>query len=154
MRPSLSVSLLAVFAAISISACSKSSTSSNNSADQAAAASASSADNISSPAPAAPATAGAAPPVYPGAAQSAKPKGVADGAPPEAKAYSTTDDLAKVRAWYKVALRGAPELGAPDNDKTTDAFIVGRGKAGMVVILQSAGGKTWIIIGPVRLEHS
>jgi hypothetical protein len=148
MRRTLSASLLAILAAISISACSKSSTSSNNSSDQTAAASAAPADNMSPPADSAPATAGSVPPIYPGATESARPKGVIDGAPPEAKAYVTADDFTKVRAWYRAALKGARELGALDNSKTHDVFLTALGKTGRVVALQTTAGKTWIVIGP------
>ena len=100
----------------------------------------------------APADAGttSAPPVYPGAAAGTRPKGVADGAPSTVKAYLTPDGMATVRTWYKDHLKGASEIGAPDNDKTKDVFLVGQGPSGEVVMLQSVGGKTWIVIGPPK----
>lgn len=58
--------------------------------------------------------------------------------------------MVTVRTWYKDHLKGASEIGAPDNDKTKDVFLVGQGPSGEVVMLQSVGGKTWIIIGPPK----
>jgi hypothetical protein len=84
--------------------------------------------------------------MYPGAAAAARPKGVADGAPPSAKAYATSDDFGKVRTWYQTNMKGVPELGA--NDKTKDVFLLGKGKTASVLMLQTASGKTWIITGP------
>ncbi|HZY95765.1 MAG TPA: hypothetical protein VFE35_01550 [Candidatus Cybelea sp.] len=97
-----------------------------------------------------PATAGGtAPPVYPGAVASARPAGVGLKAPPaNAKTYVTSDDFAKVKAWYKAHLKGAQEMAQPGMEKTEDAFLVGSGASGMVVMVQSYKGKTWIIIGP------
>ena len=88
--------------------------------------------------------------MYPGAAAGPRPKGVADGAPSTVKAYLTPDGMTTVRTWYKDHLKGASEIGAPDNDKTKDVFLVGQGPSGQVVMLQSVGGKTWIIIGPPK----
>jgi hypothetical protein len=97
------------------------------------------------PAPAA----GTAPPVYPGAVASARPAGVGFKAPPpQAKTYVTSDDFAKVKAWYKAQLKGAQEMAQPGMEKTEDAFLVGEVSSGMVVMIQSYKGKTWIIIGP------
>jgi cytoskeletal protein RodZ len=169
MRPTLPLSLLAVVAAIGISACSNSSNAAANSTDQNAATSAAAdngaasdntaasdnaaaSDNTAANAAAstAPADAGttAAPPVYPGATAGTRPKGVADGAPPQVKAYVTADGMVTVRTWYKAHLKGASELGAPDNDKNKDVFLVGQGPSGQVVMLQNVGGKTWVVIGP------
>jgi predicted lipid-binding transport protein (Tim44 family) len=169
MRQILSMSLLAIVAAISVSACSSSSNASNNAADATATAAAADNSAATNAAPtdntaassdntaasdnaAAPAASdsGAATvtvaPIYPGAAEGARPKGVADGAPPSAKAYSTSDDLGKVRAWYQSNMKGVPELGA--NEKAKDLFLLGKGKTASVLMLQTAGGKTWIITGP------
>jgi hypothetical protein len=89
----------------------------------------------------------AAPPVYPGATLSKKPELVAASSSPHAKAYVSSDGLAKVIAWYKSALPNANEMSDP-NDKTTDVFMIPGGKTGMVVVVQTYGGKTWIVIGP------
>jgi hypothetical protein len=90
---------------------------------------------------------GTAPPVYPGATLSKKPALVAASSSPHAKAYVSTDGLAKVIAWYKSALPDADEMSDP-SDKTTDVFMVHGGTSGMVVVVQAYGGKTWIVIGP------
>jgi hypothetical protein len=91
-----------------------------------------------------------APPVYPGAALGTRPAGLADNAkvPPQAKSYSTSDSFAKVKAWYKAHLKGAIELPEPGHETTQDAFLVGQPQHGMVVLIKSFKGKTWIVIGP------
>ena len=165
MRRTLPLTLLAVVAAVGISACSNSANTAANATDSNAAVSSAAADNsaasdntassdnaANTAASTAPADAGttSAPPVYPGAAAGTRPKGVADGAPSTVKAYLTPDGMATVRTWYKDHLKGASEIGAPDNDKTKDVFLVGQGPSGEVVMLQSVGGKTWIIIGPPK----
>ncbi len=165
MRRTLPLALLAAIAAIGISACSNSSNAAANATDQNAATSSAAADNTAtdntatgnaaasdnSAASTAPADAGAAAaPVYPGAAMEPRPKGVADGAPSTVKAYLTPDGMVTVRTWYKAHLKGASEMGAPDNDKNKDVFLVGQGATGQVVMLQSVGGKTWVIIGPPK----
>jgi hypothetical protein len=92
---------------------------------------------------------GAAPPVYPGAVPATRPSGVAFKAPPsQAKTYVTEDSFAKVKAWYQAHLKGAPELQQPGMQKTEDAFLVGKAESGMVVMVESYKGKTWIVIGP------
>jgi hypothetical protein len=91
----------------------------------------------------------AAPPVYPGAVAASRPPGVGFKAPPpSAKTYVTSDDFAKVKAWYKAHLKGAPELAKPGMEKTEDAFLVGNPGSGLAVLIQSYHGKTWIVIGP------
>ena len=93
--------------------------------------------------------AGTAPPIYPGAVASARPAGVGLKAPPaSAKTYVTSDDFEKVKAWYKAHLKGAQEMAQPGMEKTEDAFLVGQASSGMVVMVQSYKGKTWIVIGP------
>ena len=93
----------------------------------------------------------AAVPVYPGAVASARPAGVGLGAPPpSAKTYVTSDNFAKVKAWYRAHLKGAQELAQPGMEKTEDAFLVGRAKSGLVIMVQSYQGKTWIIVGPPK----
>ena len=88
-------------------------------------------------------------PVYPGAVASTRPAGVGVKAPPHnAKTYVTSDSFAKVKAWYQQHLKGAPEMARPGMEKTEDAFLVGRGASGAVVMVQSYKGKTWIVIGP------
>jgi hypothetical protein len=149
MRRTLPLSLLAVVAAIGISACSNSSNAAATSTDQNAATSSAAADNTAADNTSATDDTGAAP-VYPGATMGPRPKGVADGAPPTVKAYLTPDGMATVRTWYKARLKGASEMGAPNNDKTKDVFLVGQGATGQVVMLQSVGAKTWVIIGPPK----
>lgn len=99
-----------------------------------------------------PASAGgtaAGPPVYPGAVAGTRPAGVGLKAPPPgSKTYVTSDDFARVKVWYKAHLTGAAELAQPGMEKTEDAFLVGHGASGMVVMIQSYKGKTWIVIGP------
>jgi hypothetical protein len=88
-------------------------------------------------------------PVYPGAVAATRPAGVGFKAPPpQAKTYVTPDDFAKVKAWYKTHLKGAQEVAKPGMEKTEDAFLVGSAGSGMVVMIQSYKGKTWIVIGP------
>jgi hypothetical protein len=86
-------------------------------------------------------------PVYPGATLSKKPDMVAASSSPQAKAYVSPDDFAKIVAWYKSALPDASEVSDP-NDKTTDVFMMPGGKSGVVVVIQAYGGETWIVIGP------
>jgi hypothetical protein len=91
----------------------------------------------------------ATPPVYPGATAATRPAGVGMKAPPpQAKTYVTSDSFAKVKAWYQAHLKGAQELAQPGMEKTEDAFLVGQADSGMVVLVQSYKGKTWIVIGP------
>jgi hypothetical protein len=89
-------------------------------------------------------------PVYPGAVASALPEGVGlkRPPPPQAKTYATSDSFAKVKAWYQAHLNGAQELPEPGMEKIEDAFLVGNFQSGMVVMIESYKGKTWIIIGP------
>lgn len=90
-----------------------------------------------------------APPVYPNAVPGKRPAGVGFHVPPASvKAYSTTDDFAKVKTWYRVHLQGASEMPQGGMEKTEDAFLVGHGKSAMVVMIQRYRGKTWILIGP------
>jgi hypothetical protein len=91
-----------------------------------------------------------APPVYPGAVASARPAGVGleKAPPPQAKTYVTADNFAAVKAWYKAHLENAQELQQPGMEASEDAFLVGDASSGMVVMIQSYEGKTWIIIGP------
>jgi hypothetical protein len=153
MRPILSASLMAIVAAVSISACSSSSNSSNastdtNSATSAAAdnsATSSAADNSA----AAPADAGAAAApadvaVYPGATEGTPP-GASGTPPPGVKGYSTPDGAAKVMAWYKDNLKGAK---AVTSSADGGIFMVGDTKTGTAIMIQSMGGKTWIVSGP------
>jgi len=154
MRRTLPLALLAIVASIAISACSNSSNAANatdqNAATSSAAADNTATDNTAATDNAAPGDTTAAAPVYPGATMGPRPKGVADGAPPTVKAYVTPDGMATVQTWYKAHLKGASEMGAPNNDKTKDVFLVGQGATGQVVMLQSVGGKTWVIIGPPK----
>jgi hypothetical protein len=145
--------LLAILV-IGISACTKSSSSSANAADQtatstAAADNVTSSDNAASPAPARASGESGTPPIYPGAVPGARPQGVGLKAPPaRVKAYSTADDFATVKAWYQAHLKGASEMAQPGMEKTEDAFLVGQGPSGVVVMIQNFKGKTWILIGP------
>jgi hypothetical protein len=69
----------------------------------------------------------------------------ADAPPPGAKAYSTTDPVAKIRAWYKANLKN------PKVDGDTDAgasYSVGDPKTGMTVMILPHGDKTFILLGP------
>lgn len=91
----------------------------------------------------------AAPPVYPGAVAGTRPSGVGFKAPPpQSKTYVTSDDFAKVKAWYQAHLKGAQEMAEPGMEKTEDAFLTGHGASAMAVMIQSYKGKTWIVIGP------
>jgi|GEM_PF-2986420 len=94
--------------------------------------------------------AGEDPPVYPGAVASARPAGVGlKTAPPRtAKTYVTSDSFTTVKAWYHAHLKGAQEMQQPGMEKIEDAFLVGNFQSGMVVMVESYQGKTWIIIGP------
>jgi len=88
-------------------------------------------------------------PVYPGAVPGTRPEGVGlKIPPPEVKAYVTSADFATVKAWYQAQLKGATELQQPGMEKTEDAFLVGTAENGVVVMMQSFKGKTWILIGP------
>ncbi len=160
MRATFTTLLLAVLATVSIAACSKSSSSTASSTDQSATTATASADAVSSDnaassdgaasaAPAAATGAAGTPPVYPGALPAVRPEGVGMKAPPaKVKTYSTPDDFAKVKAWYQAQLKGASEMQQPGMAKTEDAFLVGQAGSGMVVLIQSFKGKTWILIGP------
>jgi hypothetical protein len=97
----------------------------------------------------APCSASVTAPVYPGAVPGTRPQGVGLKAPPaQVKAYSTPDAFATVKAWYQSHLKDAAELQQPGMQKTEDAFLVGTGDNGVVVMIQSFKGKTWILIGP------
>jgi hypothetical protein len=177
MRAILPTSLLAIVAAISLSACSgaannaadnsatsaatsdnaaastatsdNSAASSDNSATSAASDNSAASTNAASDNSAASGAAAGPPPVYPGATEGARPAGVASGAPASVKAYSTSDDFAKVTAWYRANLKGAGELPPSGKDKDKDVFLVGKATSGgSIVMIQTAGGKTWIVIGP------
>jgi hypothetical protein len=131
--------LLAVLSAVSICAV----------ASPAAAGNVAASDNAASPVPTAAGGAAETPPVYPGAVPGVRPEGVGLKVPPsQVKAYSTSDDFATVQAWYRAQLKGAPEVAQPGMEKTEDAFLVGHGASGAVVVIQSFQGKTWILIGP------
>jgi hypothetical protein len=93
--------------------------------------------------------AASAPPVYPGAVATTRPAGVAMKAPPsQAKTYVTADSFTQVKSWYQAHLKGAQEMQQPGMEKTEDAFLVGNAASGMVVLVQSYKGKTYIVIGP------
>lgn len=88
-------------------------------------------------------------PVYPGAVATARPAGVGlKTPPPQSKTYVTSDSFTTVRAWYRTHLNGAQELQQPGMEKTEDAFLVGKAQSGVVVLVQSYNGKTYIVIGP------
>jgi hypothetical protein len=162
MRPILSASLMAILAAISISACSNSSSAANTADNAAAAAdnsaaaannSAAAADNSAANADNSAATtdnsAAAAPAagdasVYPGA-KTDTPPGASGTPPPGVAGYSTTDGLDKVEAWYTANLKG----GKVASKSALGEFItVGDAKTGTVVMIQSASGKVYIVTGP------
>jgi hypothetical protein len=91
----------------------------------------------------------AAVPVYPGAVAATRPASVGfKKPPPQAKTYVTSDSFEKVKAWYRAHLNGATEMQQPGMEKTEDAYLVGKPGSGMVVMIQSYKGKTWIVIGP------
>jgi hypothetical protein len=145
MRPIVSTALMAILAAISISACSSSSNASNSAADSSAssdngAASGMSADNSA----AAPAAATADVPLYPGAVADSLPA-KAGTPPPGGKAYSTADAPAKVQAWYTANVKNAVLKGTTP---TGSMFLIGDAKTGTVVMVQADSGKTWILTGP------
>jgi hypothetical protein len=154
MRPIATTSLLAILAAISISACSNSSNASNNTA---ATASSAAADNSSMSsaasdngatadnAAAAPAAAAAGDvPLYPGAVADTLPA-AAGSPPPGGKSYSTADTPAKVQAWYTANVKNAVLKGSTP---TGSMFLIGDMKTGTVIMVQSDSGKTWILTGP------
>ena len=92
------------------------------------------------------------PPVYPGAVAATRPAGVGFKAPPaEAKTYATSDTFPIVKSWYQAHLNGAHEVQQPGMEQTEDAFLVGTATSGTVVLVQSYGGKTYIVIGPPLL---
>ena len=171
MRAILTASLIAALTATALAGCSSSSSSANSAttstasdnsaaADNTAASTESdnTADNTASDNTASDNTASGAgaassdasnPPVYPGAVEGTRPAGVGLKAPPHGvKSYSTSDDFAKVKAWYHDQLKGAMEVSQPGMEKTEAAFLVGQAASGKVVMVQSYQGKTWILIGP------
>jgi hypothetical protein len=147
MRPIVSTSLMAILAAISISACSSSSNASNNVADSsttsAAADNSMSSDNSADNSAAAPAAATDVP-LYPGAVADSLPA-KAGTPPPGGKAYSTADAPAKVQAWYTANVKNAVLKGSTP---TGSMFLIGDAKTGTVVMVQADSGKTWILTGP------
>jgi ABC-type Fe3+-hydroxamate transport system substrate-binding protein len=157
MRPFLSASLMAIVAVVSISACSSSSNSSTNSADNSATTTSAAADNsatttdnsaASGDTSAAAAPAGAN--VYPGA-KTDTPPGASGTPPPGVAGYSTTDGPDKVTAWYKANLAGAKLV---TSSAQGSVFQSGDTKTGTLVMIQAAGGKTYIITGPASaLAH-
>ena len=99
------------------------------------------------PAPVAASGGSGAPPLYPGATPAHAPAGLGEKAlPVTAKVYTTSDGFAKVKAWYKSKLNGAPEMSQPGKEATQDAFLLRHAKTAMVVLIQSVNGKTWIAI--------
>ena len=89
------------------------------------------------------------PPVYPGAQATTRPAGVGFKAPPaQAKTYVTPDSVTAVKAWYRAHLSSAQEVQEPGMEATEDAFLVGNAASGMIVLVQSYQGKTYIIMGP------
>jgi hypothetical protein len=154
MRPIVSTSLMAILAAISITACSSSSNASNGAADSSAssaaadnsassdngAASGMSADNSA----AAPAAAAGDVPLYPGAVTDSLPA-KAGSPPPGGKSYSTADAPAKVQAWYTANVKNAVLKGSTP---TGSMFLIGDAKTGTIVMVQADSGKTWILTGP------
>jgi hypothetical protein len=148
MRPIVSTSLLAILAAISISACSSSSNASNNAADSSSTSSAASDNSMSADnSAAAPAAAAADVPLYPGAVADSLPA-KAGSPPPGGKAYSTADDPAKVQAWYTANVKDAVLKGSTP---TGSMFLIGDAKTGTVVMVQADSGKTWILTGPASV---
>ena len=144
---------MAILAAISISACSSSSNSSTNSTDNSATTTSTAADNSASTADNGAASsdnsAAAAPgagndiPVYPGA-KTDTPPGASGTPPPGVAGYSTTDGVDKVTAWYKANFTGAKVL----SSSATGAMLqAGDNKTGSAVMIQAAGGKTYIVTG-------
>jgi hypothetical protein len=153
MRTTFLHSVVAVLTAVSICGCSNSSKSATSSADQTASSTetsaASAAPDAASSAAQQPAS-GAAIPIYPNnTSVSSNPGNLGVGKlPASAKIYSTSDDFAKVKAWYRGQLKGAPEMASPGKEKTMDTFLVGHGPSGMAVMIQSMSGETWIVIAP------
>ena len=87
-------------------------------------------------------------PVYPGAVPGTRPQGVGlKTPPPQVKPYFTSADFETVKAWYQAHLKGASELQQPRMEKTEDAFLVGTPGNGVVIMMQTFKGKTWILIG-------
>jgi hypothetical protein len=151
MRQIVTTSLVAILAAISISACSSSSNASSNTTvdNSAAAASSAPADNSAAAAPAdnsaaAPAAASADVPMYPGAVADTLPA-AAGTPPPGGKSFSTADTPAKVQAWYTANVKNAVLKGSTP---TGAMFLIGDAKTGTVILVQSDSGKTWILTGP------
>jgi hypothetical protein len=152
MRPIVSTSLLAILAAISISACSSSSNAANNTADQSTTSSAAADNSTSSDNSATSDNSAAAPaadaagsvPLYPGAVVDSLPA-KAGPPPPGGKSYSTADAPAKVQAWYTANVKNAVLKGSTP---TGAMFLIGDAKTGTVVMVQSDSGKTWILTGP------
>jgi hypothetical protein len=152
MRPIVSTSLMAILAAISISACSSSSNASNNAADSSSmssaaadnSASSAASDNSMSGDNSAAAPAAADVPLYPGAVADSLPA-KAGAPPPGGKAYSTADDPAKVQAWYTANVKNAVLKGSTP---TGSMFLIGDVKTGTVVMVQADSGKTYILTGP------
>lgn len=96
-----------------------------------------------------PAGAASTVPVYPGATASARPAGVGfKTPPPSAKTYVTPDAFTKVKGWYQAHLKGAQEMQQAGMERSEDAFLVGNVGSGVVVMVESYNGKTWIVIGP------
>ena len=88
-------------------------------------------------------------PIYPRAVAGARPAGVGlKKPPPKTRAYVTSDDFAKVRAWYRQHLKGANEVAQLGMADREDAFLVANGASARVVMVQRYKGKTWILIGP------
>jgi len=167
MRAIFSTSVLAILIAMSMTACANSSRTATSTQNQTTASTAPAHHAAAPPAPAhhaaappAPAhhaaappapvaasSASGAPPLYPGAAPAHAPASLGEKAlPVTAKVYTTSDGFAKVKAWYKSKLNGAPEMSQPGKEATQDAFLLRHAKTAMVVLIQSVNGKTWIAI--------
>jgi hypothetical protein len=95
------------------------------------------------------ASAGGGPPVYPGATPAVAPAELGlKPLPKSAKVYATADGFTKVRAWYRIQLKGSPELAQPGKEDSMDTFLLGSGPSAMALMVRSLQGKTWIVIAP------
>ncbi|MBV9148591.1 MAG: hypothetical protein JO024_01900 [Candidatus Eremiobacteraeota bacterium] len=147
MRAIFSTSVLAILIAMSMTACANSSRTATSTQNQTTASTAPAHHAAAPPAPVAASSASGAPPLYPGAAPAHALASLGEKAlPVTAKVYTTSDGFAKVKAWYKSKLNGAPEMSQPGKEATQDAFLLGHAKTAMVVLIQSVNGKTWIAI--------
>lgn len=157
MKVSITAAFLALVLGTSLAACSSSSssstsTSTDNSASSAAADNSGSTDNSASSGATDNSASSSADSsgssatglngvgVYPGAVPGSAPTGMGTP-PPDAKVFTTGDDVKKVEAWYTANSKAKTVMSDP---KMGTIMLVGDPKTGTAVLILNKDGKTYI----------